>query len=68
MVTCWLCCGAGSSLVETPGWMWTLKVSNSMKQIHQISIIVLTVAVVVLGYLYYKRTQNDIVTQIPTPR
>lgn len=28
-------------------------------------IIVLAVAVVVLGYLYYERTQNDIVIQIP---
>lgn len=36
-----------------------------MKQTHQIIIIVLAVAVVVLGYLYYERTQNDIVIQIP---
>ena len=36
-----------------------------MKQTHQIIIIVLAVAVIVLGYLYYQRTQNDIVIQIP---
>lgn len=36
-----------------------------MKQTQQLIIIALAVAVIVLGYLYYKSTQNDIVIQIP---
>ena len=36
-----------------------------MNQMQKLIIIVLAVAVVVLGYLYYERTQNDIVIQIP---
>ena len=36
-----------------------------MKQTHQIIIMALAVVVVVLGYLYYERTQNDIVIKIP---
>lgn len=65
MIKCWLCCGADSCLAGTPGRMRTLKEGNSMKQTHQIIIIVLAVAVAVLGYLYYERTQNDIVIKIP---
>ena len=36
-----------------------------MKQTPQIITIALAVAVVVLGYLYYQRTRNDIVIQLP---
>jgi uncharacterized membrane protein YidH (DUF202 family) len=45
--------------------MRTSKEGISMKQTHQIIIIVLAVAVAVLGYLYYERTQNDIVIKLP---
>jgi uncharacterized membrane protein YidH (DUF202 family) len=54
-----------SSFVGAPGRMRTLRESNSMRQTQQIIIIVLAVAVVVLGYLYYQRSRNDIVIQIP---
>ena len=65
MIKCWLCCGTDPCLAGTPGRMRTLQEGISMKQTHQIIIIVLAVAVAVLGYLYYERTQNDIVIQIP---
>jgi Tfp pilus assembly protein PilO len=45
-------------------WL-TVEEGISMKQTQQIIIVVLAVAVVVLGYLYYERSRNDIVIQIP---
>ncbi len=68
MMKCWLCCGADSRLAGTPGRMRTLKEGNSMKQTHQIIIMALAVAVVVLGYMYHERTENDIVITINIPK
>jgi hypothetical protein len=59
------CVARGMEFRGSPGQMRTLRESNSMKQTQQIIIIVLAVAVVVLGYLYYQRSRNDIVIQIP---
>ena len=54
-----------SGFARSMGRMRTLRKGISMKQTQQIIIIVLAAAVVVLGYLYYQRSRNDIVIQIP---